>query len=257
MELSTIYFLCGAGIAVVGVGAYIIAKQGSARKVFVKNKYLLYPLVKKLPTPISTQEWTGVIVSINNQTLTKWWSKMVASNGNNSNQLTKSIVNQLKQWNVDTLWNISFEYDDSPKPERPYNLLYAKKALLNNLKKISILLPTLHNGFSIEKWTEVIVDINDYDLTEFWKELAAQPNVTKKMIQVLSSWQIKSDMCKSFTCLTKDNVLAYKLPDGGQLVMGQKYKVESPCWIHTVEDSEGVVSKEIIVQGIVIPKVEE
>lgn len=256
MELSTIYFLSGAGIAVVGLGAYIIAKQGNPKKVFVRNKHLLYPLAKKLPTPISIQEWTAVVVSINNQKLTKWWSKMVASNGNNSNQITTSIVNQLKQWNVDSLWNISFE----PKPEpalRQYNLLCAKKALLSNLEKISFLLPTLHNGFSIEKWTEVIVDINDYDLIEFWKKLTAQPNVTKKMIQVLSSWQIKSDMCKSFTCLTKDNVLAYKLPDGGQLVMGQKYIVESPCWIHTIEDTEGVVSKEIIMHGVVIPKVEE
>lgn len=256
MELSTIYFLSGAGIAVVGLGAYIIAKQGNPKKVFVRNKHLLYPLAKKLPTPISIQEWTAVVVSINNQKLTKWWSKMVALNGNNSNQITTSIVNQLKQWNVDSLWKISFE----PKPEpalRQYNLLCAKKALLDNLKKISTLLPTLHNGFSIEKWTEVIVDINDYDLIEFWKKLTAQPNVTKKMIQVLSSWQIKSDMCKSFTCLTKDNVLAYKLPDGGQLVMGQKYIVESPCWIHTIEDTEGVVLKEIIMHGVVIPKVEE
>lgn len=255
MELSTIYFLSGAGIAVVGLGAYIIAKQGNPKKVFVRNKHLLYPLAKKLPTPISIQEWTAVVVSINNQKLTKWWSKMVASNGNNSNQITTSIVNQLKQWNVDSLWNISFE----PKPEpalRQYNLLCAKKALLSNLEKISFLLPTLHNGFSVERWTEVIVDINDYDLTEFWKKLATQPNVTKKMIQVLSSWQIKSDLCKSFTCLTNDNVLAYKLPDGGQLVMGQKYKVESPCWIHTNEDSDGVVSKKIIVRGVVIPNVE-
>ena len=86
--------------------------------------------------------------------------------------------------------------------------------------------------------------------------MATQPNVKKKMIQVLSSWQIKSDLCKSFTCLTNDNVLAYKLPDGGQLVMGQKYKVESPCWIHTNEDSDGVVSKKIIVRGVVIPNVE-
>lgn len=257
MELSTIFLLSGAGITAVGIGSYIIAKQGSTRKVFIKNKHLLYPLVKKLPSPISTQEWTGIIVSINNQKLTKWWSKMVASNGNNGNLLTTSIVDQLRQWNVDTLWNISFECKDDPTITRPYNLLCAKKALLDNLKKISTLLPTLHNGFSIEKWTEVIVDINDYDLIEFWKKLTAQPNVTKKMIQVLSSWQIKSDMCKSFTCLTKDNVLAYKLPDGGQLVMGQKYIVESPCWIHTIEDSEGVVSKEIIMHGVVIPKVEE
>ena len=255
MELSTIYFFSGVGIAVVGIGAYIIAKQGNPKKVFVRNKHLLYPLAKKLPTPISIQEWTAVVVSINNQKLTKWWSKMVASNGNNSNQLTTSIVNQLKQWNVDSLWNISFEPKPEPAP-RPYNLLCAKKALLSNLEKISFLLPTLHNGFSVEKWTEVIVDINDYDLTEFWKKLATQPNVTKKMIQVLSSWQIKSDLCKSFTCLTNDNVLAYKLPDGGQLVMGQKYKVESPCWIHTNEDSDGVVSKKIIVRGVVIPKVE-
>lgn len=260
MELSTIYLLKGVGIAIaiVGVSVYIIAKQGNPKNVFIKNKHLLYPLVKKLPASISVKEWTGVVVSINSQKLTKWWTNLVKSNGNNSAMLTASLIAQLKQWDVDSLWNITFEPEPAPKPkpERPYNLILAKKALLNNLPKISILLPTLHNGFSIQKWTEVIVDINDYDLTEFWKKMAAQPDVTKKMLQVLSSWQIKCDTCKSFTCSTKDNLLAYKLPDGEQLVMGQKYKVESPCWVLTVENSEGVVSKEILVKGVVVPKVE-
>lgn len=252
MESSTIFLLSGAGIVVVGIGTYIVMKLKDPHKEFVKNEHMLKPLVKKLPAPISIQEWTGAIVSINNHKLTRWWKKMVASNGNNSSQLTASLISQLKKWNIDILWNLSFV----PKQpvSRPYNLIYAKKAFVDNLPRFSVLLPTLHNGFSIEKWTEVIVDVNDYDLTEFWKKMAEQPNVTQKMLQVLSSWQIKSDTCKSFTCLTQDNILAYKLPDGGQLNMNQRYKVESPCWIRTIEDISGNISKEIIIKGIVTPK---
>lgn len=254
MEPSTIILLSGAGVVVIGVGIYIKKNRETPYKVFVKNKQQLYTLVKKLPEAIDVQKWTETIVDINSEILTKWWKNMLTRNEQDSNRITSDMIVQLKQWNIDTLWKISF--DKKEKSERQYNLVSAKRALVNNIHKFSTLLPTLHRGISLEKWTEIVVDINDYDLTEFWKKVAKQPDVGKKMTQILSSWQIKSDTCKSFTCLTEDNVLAYQLPDGSKLEMGLKYKVESPCWIHTIENSDGTITKKILIKGVVTPKSE-
>ena len=241
MEPSTIILLSGAGVVAIGVGIYIKKNRKTPYKVFVKNKQQLYTLVNKLPEVIDVQKWTEIIVDINSGILTKWWENMLTRNERDSNRITSDMIVQLKQWNIDALWQISF--DKKEKPGCQYNLVLAKRALVNNIHKFSTLLPTLHRGISLEKWTEIVIDINDYDLTEFWKKVANQPDVAKKMTQILSSWQIKSDTCKSFTCLTEDNVLAYQLPDGSKLEMGQKYKVESPCWIHTIENNDGTITK--------------
>lgn len=257
MELSTILLLGGAGIIVIGAGLYVLTRKDSPKEIILKNKSRLYPVVKKLPNKVDIQEWTAVIVDINKVQLTNWWKVLVSENGRDTDKITNSLIGQLKQWQVDLLWDISFEPQSSLKEvARPYNLIMAKRAFVENLKRFSTLLATLHKGVDIKKWTEVIVDINDYDLVEFWEKMVKQPDIADKLIKILSSWQIKGDTCKSFTCLTQDNIMAYQLPDGSELEIGQKYKVESPCWIFTSEDNDGNVSKSVIIKGVVIPKTE-
>lgn len=133
------------------------------------------------------------------------------------------------------------------------NLIKAKKAFLDHLSDFSHLLPTLKDGNDTQKWTEAIVTINDQDLTGLWKSFVQKPDFKTKWLQLLASWQVRCDTCKSFTCMTNDNKAAYRLPDGSNLTMEVKYKVVSPCWVFTSEDKEGNTSKKIITLGVVVP----
>lgn len=143
----------------------------------------------------------------------------------------------------------------SPPPTQSFkpNPIKAKKAFMNHLNDFSKLLPTLLEGFKVNDWTGAIVNVNDKDLTGLWENYVNLGDTSTKWMQLLASWQIKSDTCKSFTCVTNDNIAAYSLPDGGNLAMNTKYKVISPCWVHTFEDNEGKTKKQIITKGIVVP----
>lgn len=130
----------------------------------------------------------------------------------------------------------------------------AKKAFLLNIDKFAQILPSLNNdSFDCKLWTEVIVTINDFHLTELWKKYVSTADVKERWKRLLASWQIKSDNCKSFTCLREDNILSYTLPNGDTLVMGEKYKVEVVCWVYTDEDSQGNIKKRVISRGVVVP----
>lgn len=146
----------------------------------------------------------------------------------------------------------------SPVPSPPPlafkpNPIKAKKAFIAHLDDFSKLLPTLLKGFNVNDWTGAIVSVNNKDLTELWKKYVTLGETSSKWMQLLASWQIKSDTCKSFTCVTNDNISAYSLPDGGTLTINTKYKVITPCWVHTYEDNQGKAKKQIITKGIVVP----
>lgn len=140
----------------------------------------------------------------------------------------------------------------APPPFKP-NPIKAKKAFISHLEDFSKLLPTLIEGFVLEHWTAAIVTVNDPDLIGLWKKYVSAGEISVKWRQLLASWQVKSDTCRSFTCVTNDNMSAYSLPDGGKLTMNVKYKVESPCWVYTSEDNQGNVKKQIVIKGIVVP----
>lgn len=139
--------------------------------------------------------------------------------------------------------------DEVSKP----NLLLAKKAFLEHLDDFSNLFPLLESGVEINKWTETIITINDKDLTNLWAKYVKLQEVNTKWIQLLASWQVKRDTCKSFTCLTNSNIASYILPDGSTLLMDVKYKVITPCWVYTFEDEQGKTNKRIVSKGIVVP----
>lgn len=145
-----------------------------------------------------------------------------------------------------------------PEPPAPegskINKNQAKKVFLLNIDKFAPILPSLNNeSFDPRLWTEMIVTINDYHLTELWKKYVSLVDVKDRWKRLLASWQIKSDDCKSFTCVRKDNISSYTLPNGDSIIMGEKYKVETACWVYTSEDQDGRTSKRIITKGIVVP----
>lgn len=139
-------------------------------------------------------------------------------------------------------------------PEVKINKNQAKKVFLSNIDKFAPILPSLNNdSFDCKLWTEVIITVNDFHLTELWKKYVSATEVKERWKRLLASWQIKSDNCKSFTCLREDNILSYTLPNGDTLVMGEKYKVEVECWVYTDEDAEGNTKKRVISRGVVVP----
>lgn len=145
------------------------------------------------------------------------------------------------------IWSI-LSKEISPNP----NLIKAKKAFINHLDEFTSLLPSLQSGADMNKWTEAIVNINDKDLTSLWANCVKTKDFKMKWLQLLASWQIKSDTCKSFTCVSNGNMVAYSLPDGSPIEMNQKYKVISPCWVFTSEDDYGKSVKRIIMKGVVV-----
>lgn len=149
--------------------------------------------------------------------------------------------------------NLGEKNSTSPS-EVKINKNQAKKVFLQNIDKFAPILSSLNNdSFDCKLWTELIVTVNDFHLTELWKKYVSAADVKERWKRLLASWQIKSDNCKSFTCLREDNILSYTLPNGDSLVMGEKYKVEVACWVYTDEDSEGNVNKRLISKGVVIP----
>lgn len=241
METSTIIWI--GGIAVVAVGAYLVYsyKKEDPKDVFLKRESEFSSLLGKLSeNELSIEKWTEKVVSINNKTLTRWWANLVSNNNRNSESIRKALAAELKSWGVDI--------------EPPANPRLAKKAFIANIEKFAPILDTLNNQtFNLNEWTEVIVSVNDTHLTRLWKKYVKVDKIQERWKQLLASWQIKSDTCKSFTCNTADNVAAYNLPNGDSISIGVKYKVESPCWVVTIEDTDGKISKRVVNKGIVTP----
>ena len=241
METSTILWI--GGIAVVAVGAYIVCKNGvgDPRKEFLLKKTDFSALIGGLSTgKFSIEAWTEKIVSINNKVLINWWKNLVRRNNNELNSVKKALIACLTSWGIDI--------------ELPANPRLAKKAFITNIGKFAPLLDSLNNQtFNPSVWTEAIISVNDEHLTRLWKKYAKVEKLQEKWKQLLASWQIKCDTCKSFTCNTSDNIAAYNLPNGDAISLGIKYQVESPCWVMTVENAEGKTIKTVINKGVVTP----
>lgn len=238
-------FLWGGVLAIVAVGGACLYSKGDVKKIFLNNKHTFEPLISLLPTRFNIQDWTVKIVDINDKFLTRWWITLVKKNSNNEELIRKELLTVLTRWGVEI---------PKEKKEKPINWRAAGKAFVKNIDIFAPILNTLNdNTFDFQSWTALIVTVNDQELTEAWKQCVKSDNVKKKWMQVLASWQLKCDTCRSFTCLTMDNMTAYSLPDGGPLAEGVKYRVEYPCWVLTAEDADGNVIKTVVTKGIVVP----
>ena len=243
MEIGTI--LCvGGGLAVIAVGATLCSKS-KIKRCIEANNASLSPLMEKIHQEFSISKWTEVIVTINNKSLTKWWNNIVKKNANDEYKVKKELVAILAGWGFVTI---------ATDIEVKINKNQARRAFLEHIDEFAPYLSTLNNeSFDRFKWTEIIVTINDNDLIELWKKYVSVADTQERWTRLLASWQIKSDNCKSFTCVKEDNILAYTLPNGDAITIGAKYKVESSCWVQTLVDEEGNVEKKIISKGIVVP----
>lgn len=243
MEIGTL--LCiGGGICAVVAGAVVCSKT-QIKKCFQKNLSSFSPLLNKIHKEFSIREWTDVIVTINNQSLIKWWGNIVKQNSNDEYKVKKALVAILVGWGF-----VSEANEDSGK----INKNQARIAFIEHIDKFAPYMSSLNSEtFDRFKWTEIIITINNNDLIELWKKYVSVADTQERWKRLLASWQIKSDNCKSFTCVKEDNVLAYTLPNGDAITIGVKYKVESPCWVYTKVDEDGNVEKKIISRGVVVP----
>lgn len=139
----------------------------------------------------------------------------------------------------------------TPKPapaENPYkneNKQTAKEAFVENVKKFVPNLNTLLDGtYNSSQWTEIIVDINNDELTNLWKRANKKSD---NVLRIFGMWGLKPEYCTSFVATEKDKEM-YETLNGEAVIKGYKYVVKSPCWILT-DDTQS--KKTIVLKGIV------
>lgn len=240
METNVLLIVGGVGVAALAVWG--ISKlgnnvKGDPKKIFLENYEMFKSLAVNILYEFEISDWTAQIVSLNNPTLTKWWKELVKKHDNSELLVKNELVTLLQEWGVSII-----------------NKYQAKKAFLSNIQTFVPILSSLNDDtFNAKVWTEYIVTVNDFHLIELWKKYVALEDAQSKWKRLLASWQVKSDVCKSFTCVSEDNKASYTLSDGSAITEGVKYKVEKPCWVYTFEKEDGTIVKEILTKGIVVP----
>lgn len=121
----------------------------------------------------------------------------------------------------------------------------AKDAFTNNL---SLFVPHLNsllgNDYKEETWTDLIIGINNEDLTNLWKRVHSRPEA---MLRLLASWGICPDRCMEFFA-SKTECDIYDLADGSRITQGECYIVISNSWIYTTTENNQTIKK-IIIKG--------
>lgn len=132
---------------------------------------------------------------------------------------------------------------------RPMPDAQAQQAFLENLSCFKPLLNGLINDTSSKEmwgyWSDLIVTINNNELTAIWQKAVVKPAV---WLRILASWGLSYDPCTEFTGIKGRNEL-YETTDRQDITVGQKYKVLTPCWILTTAEGK----KQVIKKGTVEP----
>ncbi|MBR4303269.1 MAG: hypothetical protein IKT80_06915 [Bacteroidaceae bacterium] len=240
METNVLLIIGGVGVAALAVWGIFKLKnkaEGDPKKIFLENYEMFKPLAENILYEFSISKWTEAIVDLNNKVLIKWWKELVKKHGNSELLVRNDLVAVLQEWGVSIV-----------------NKNQAKKAFLSNIQIFVPILSSLNDDtFNAKVWTEYIVTVNDFHLIELWKKYVSAEDTKNKWKRLLASWQVKSDVCKSFTCVNEDNKASYTLKDGSAIIEGVKYKVEKPCWVYTFEKEDGTIVKDILTKGIVTP----
>lgn len=123
----------------------------------------------------------------------------------------------------------------------------AQQAFLENLPCFVPLLNGLINETTSKEmwgnWSDLIVTINNNELTALWQKAVVKPAV---WLRILASWGLSYDPCVEFTGI-KGREELYDDVNGQPIEIGKKYKVITPVWILTT--SEG--KKQVIKKGCV------
>lgn len=128
--------------------------------------------------------------------------------------------------------------------QKDFPVQSAKDAFLCNVGKFCDILPQLNDALNVESWSEQIVDINNVQLTALWKRCLKDTIIWK---QLLSSWGLRQDTCKSFTYLEKYANM-YDTTDKSDPEVGTKYRVIDGCWILTDNNSG---NKTVVKKGLI------
>ena len=145
----------------------------------------------------------------------------------------------------------------SERMEEEYKNMTDKRpadvAFIENIDKFIPLLDGLErNEIDTEKWKIAIIDVNNKDLFQLWCSAISSGNLVQKWLEVfLEPVGLKYENCISFIAM-KRHVEEYDTQDGASLVLGEHYKVLSPCWLLTRPDEDGNDRTTIIRKGIVI-----
>lgn len=114
----------------------------------------------------------------------------------------------------------------------------AKVAFLENLDRFKDLLPTLcDSSFNSSDWTDIIIDIDNDELTMYWKKAHTSVDA---WLRLLASWGLKPDNCTSFRAMDIHKKM-YVTKKGTEITLGQSYNVIQKCWIQTDSDSRNKV----------------
>lgn len=121
----------------------------------------------------------------------------------------------------------------------------AKDAFVKNL---SLFTPHLNSllghDYKEETFTDLIIGINNEELTNLWKRVHSRPEA---MLRLLASWGICPDRCMEFVA-SKTECDIYDLVDGGHITQGERYVVISNSWVYTTTENNQNIKK-IIIKG--------
>lgn len=123
----------------------------------------------------------------------------------------------------------------------------AKDAFIKNISNFAPLLPTLRANMNAQDWKGAIVATQNMPLLQLWKQLQ---NKSEAWETVLQTWGIKCEDCSSFTAIQAYKDM-YRLEDGSDVVIGNKYHVKQPCWVLTTYNVNDKAVKHIVCVGIV------
>lgn len=123
----------------------------------------------------------------------------------------------------------------------------AKDAFIKNISMFAPLLPTLRDNMNTQEWKESIVATQNMQLIQYWKQFQGKSEAWETILQ---TWGIKCEECSSFTAIQPYKGM-YRLEDGTDIVIGNKYHVKQPCWVLTTYNDNDKAVKRVVSVGIV------
>lgn len=123
----------------------------------------------------------------------------------------------------------------------------AKDAFIKNISKFAPLLPTLRANMNTQEWKEAIAATQNMQLIQYWKQLQGKSEAWETILQ---TWGIKCEDCSSFTAIQQYKGM-YRLEDGTDIVIGNKYHVKRPCWVLTTYNDNDKAVKRVVSVGVV------
>lgn len=240
MEANALLWI--GGIVVLSATSYVFISKGreekKAKNVFLENKENFEDLFEPLlNNQLDVNEWTRRIITINDPHLINFWKKFVSDN---RNSLASEWSKILSDWGVQLIV-IKGSLD-------------SKTAFLQNVDKFIPLLNTLiNNSLDVVKWSECIVETNQRKLVNLWQKYIQKYKDISQLCSVwmkqLEAWGLRCDKCNTFTYIKNRYDSLYETENGSPMEENMRYQVITPCWILTLEDEEGVVSKKVVAKG--------